>query len=133
MQCCDCQLTKHDVRMRLSGMAADMVPVLSTYHTDLVRAMSASMAHDRSLVTHAVVSIVSMWPTAQQAQSSKEVLLLEELQSLLELMTPADFGSLRVRMALTPLLQQCIRSEHCRIAQRVAEFWTRSACVLTLQ
>lgn len=60
---------------------------------------------------------------------SQEVLLLNELETLLELCTPEQFGSSSVRITVTPLLAVCICNEHSRVAQRALQMWKSAACV----
>ena len=55
----------------------------------------------------------------------QEVLLLNELESLLELTTAEQFGSMTLRITLTPLLVQCIQNEHSRVAQRCLQLFKR--------
>lgn len=51
--------------------------------------------------------------------------MLNELESLLELTTAEQFGSMTLRITLTPLLVQCIQNEHSRVAQRCLQMWKR--------
>ncbi|KAK3269097.1 hypothetical protein CYMTET_22438, partial [Cymbomonas tetramitiformis] len=95
-------------------------PIIAQYHPPLVNCMLAMVEKEPSLGIMMVRGITKAWPTAWQANSLKEMLLLDEAEQLFGKMaslgTAADAAA--AVMAFVPSLLSTAESENGRVAER---------------
>jgi hypothetical protein len=87
----------------------ETTPVLSLYHESLVHCMLCLLRARPVWLLVALPPLLGAWPEPREGLSSKEVLLLHELERLLELAPPAQRPA--VSLAAAPVLARCISSD----------------------
>jgi len=94
------------------------VPTLAVFHQQLSYCVTQFVDKDPELAIPVLRGLIRFWPLAN---SSKEVLFLNELEELLELTQPEHF-----RIILDPLFHQLSRaigSPHFQVAERALFIW----------
>lgn len=124
-------------------MMNELSPVVSAYHEALVyvliqflekEAATGTPEDGSSLCETIMTRILLGWPTAQSANSPKEVLLLHECEKILEYCRADSTGSSptqdapssqfhRIIDAFLPYIIQCISSYNHRVAERALQLW----------
>eukprot|EP00163_Fabomonas_tropica_P003198 TRINITY_DN1267_c0_g3_i2.p1 TRINITY_DN1267_c0_g3~~TRINITY_DN1267_c0_g3_i2.p1 ORF type:complete len:855 (-),score=181.86 TRINITY_DN1267_c0_g3_i2:72-2636(-) len=100
-------------------MLNDTEAVLSLYHKELMACEVALVKVDPRASEGVLMSILKHWP---KANSTKEALLLSELESIMEL-TPSDI----LKKHLVPLWTQiatCMASQNFRASERALMMWS---------
>jgi serine/threonine-protein phosphatase 2A regulatory subunit B' len=97
---------------------------LPSYHVQLSFCITQFVEKEPELATDVVLGLVRHWPITH---SRKEVLLLNELEELLELTQPDDFGP--VIEVLFQRIALCIESPHFQVAERALFFWNNEYIV----
>jgi serine/threonine protein kinase len=107
----------------MPGSAMDGQPLLAAYHTQLVQCQLLFDDHHPGFVVEAVGYVLRHWPEAKAGVSSKEVLLLHELDTLLERAGPDGFAELGSVLVLR--LVKCISGAFAQLAQRALQMWKK--------
>lgn len=89
-------------------MRFDQVPVLQSYHEDLVHCMitmlTPSPPPSAHMLPDMLTGVLAIWPDRFASNTPKQVLLLHEMEMLLERCTADDFKAVKeVFMVSTPL------------------------------
>eukprot|EP01129_Flabellula_baltica_P001737 TRINITY_DN11663_c0_g1_i2.p1 TRINITY_DN11663_c0_g1~~TRINITY_DN11663_c0_g1_i2.p1 ORF type:complete len:664 (-),score=119.10 TRINITY_DN11663_c0_g1_i2:29-2020(-) len=104
-----------------NGMLDDITCVLDSFHEDLVYVMVSYVIIDPLTVHNIITRVLEAFPSTQNANTSKEVLLLHELEKLLEYCDRALFKS--IFEDVFEKLKNCTASLNFRLAQRALLFW----------
>lgn len=107
----------------MPGSAVDGQPLLAQYHNQLVRCLTLFDDHQSGLAGQAADYILRHWPDAKSGVSSKEVLLIHELDTLLERTDDDNFTQLA--QALIHRLVRCITGAFAQLAQRALQMWKK--------
>ena len=100
-------------------MVDDRTPLLSLYHKPLCLALAALVECSPEGSTELLRALVAHWPSAANANSSKEVLLLHEIEMLLEHCPPETMGEARLRdLVLDTITSSFQGSKNFRVAER---------------
>ena len=108
----------------------ETTPVLSLYHESLVHCMLCLLRARPEWLLAALPPLMGAWPEPREGLSSKEVLLLHELERLLELAPPAQRPA--VSLAAAPVLARCISSDNSRVAERALTIFASDGARATL-
>ncbi|KOO33573.1 camp-dependent protein kinase catalytic subunit isoform [Chrysochromulina tobinii] len=108
----------------------ETTPVLSLYHESLVHCMLCLLRARPEWLLAALPPLLGAWPEPREGLSSKEVLLLHELERLLELASPAQRPA--VSLAAAPVLARCISSDNSRVAERALTIFASDGARATL-
>eukprot|EP00047_Mylnosiga_fluctuans_P005283 m.239583 g.239583 ORF g.239583 m.239583 type:complete len:602 (+) comp13499_c0_seq1:51-1856(+) len=101
---------------------------LGPYHPQLAYCIVQFLEKDRSLAGPVLRGLFNMWP---RTNSSKEVMLLNELEEIIDMMQPNDFESLR--HDFFHQLARCISSKHFQVAERALYFWNNDHVLQMIQ
>jgi len=91
---------------------------LQTFHQQLSYCITQFIDKDNSLSLSIIGGLIKFWPLTS---SSKEVLLLNELEEIIEI-TP----SAQIVQFVQPVFQQlarCVQNQHFQVAERALFFW----------
>jgi serine/threonine-protein phosphatase 2A regulatory subunit B' len=91
---------------------------LTVYHPQLSYCISQYVEKDPDTIVTIVTGLVRYWPWSC---SSKQVLLLNELEEIMELCRGDQLT--RVQDQLFQLLALCLNSEHFQVVERALYFW----------
>ncbi|CAM9104545.1 unnamed protein product [Discosporangium mesarthrocarpum] len=94
----------------------DQIPLLGTYHEELVKCMVPFFERQPSLAEVAISAVVDAWPGDFQSNTPKEVLLLHELSMLLRYVPVEGLGC--VSSMVTPKICGSLRLENSRVVER---------------
>ena len=108
-----------------AGRLDSTTPAISLYHESLCHCTLLILRAHRNLLPSAVSYLLSIWPTPRDGNSSKEVLLLHELESWLELATSSNQDD--VSKAIAPIIARSISSDNSRIAERALTILAEAA------
>lgn len=91
---------------------------VSTYHQQLSYCITQFVEKDSKLADTVISGLLKYWPVSN---SSKEILLLGELEEVLEATQASDF-----QLCMVPLFRQigrCLSSSHFQVAERTLLLW----------
>ncbi|KAJ1550148.1 Serine/threonine-protein phosphatase 2A 56 kDa regulatory subunit delta isoform, partial [Nowakowskiella sp. JEL0078] len=91
---------------------------LTLYHPQLAYCVVQFLEKDPALTVEVVCGLLRYWP---KVNSPKEVMFLNEIEEILDVVEPQEFGKIQV-----PLFQQisrCVSSPHFQVAERALYFW----------
>mmetsp|Transcript_5150 Transcript_5150/g.15714 ORF Transcript_5150/g.15714 Transcript_5150/m.15714 type:complete len:571 (+) Transcript_5150:208-1920(+) len=91
---------------------------MSVYHPQLAYCVVQFLEKEPELTSRVLNALFKLWP---KVNSSKEVLLLNELEEILDVIEPEEFE--KVHVSLFTKLAQCIGSAHFQVAERALYFW----------
>lgn len=91
---------------------------LILFHAQLAYCVVQFLEKDASLTCPVVQGILKYWP---QTCSAKEVMFLSEIEEILDIMEPIQFGL--VKNELFHQLAKCVASPHFQVAERALYFW----------
>nr|CAB3265109.1 serine/threonine-protein phosphatase 2A 56 kDa regulatory subunit epsilon isoform-like [Phallusia mammillata] len=91
---------------------------LSMFHAQLAYCVVQFIEKDSSLTQPVIQGILKYWP---QTCSSKEVMFLGELEEILDVIDPTQFGN--VQPDIFHQLSKCVASPHFQVAERALYFW----------
>jgi len=100
------------------------VKSLSLYHPQLAYCVVQFLEKDSNLTEEVLLGLLKYWP---KVHSGKEVMFLNEVEEVLDVIDPAEFGKIQV-----PLFQQlarCINSQHFQVAERALYYWNNEYIV----
>jgi serine/threonine-protein phosphatase 2A regulatory subunit B' len=97
---------------------------LSMYHNQLAYCVTQFVEKDPKLAEMVIRGLLKFWP---QTNSQKEQLFLSELEEVLELTQPQEFG--RVMDPLFRQLIRCVNSSHFQVAERALFLWNNEYLV----
>eukprot|EP00802_Teleaulax_amphioxeia_P015309 Tamp_15396.p1 GENE.Tamp_15396~~Tamp_15396.p1 ORF type:complete len:480 (+),score=95.13 Tamp_15396:119-1441(+) len=111
----DCLLLLHEP----NTMIDDRTPLLELFHKPLCLALVAFVECAPQVATELLRAVVSYWPTSASANSSKEVLLLHEIELVLEHCPPEALADLTLRNLLIDTMTSSFEgSKNFRVAER---------------
>jgi len=91
---------------------------LQTFHQQLSYCITQFIDKDNSLSLAIIGGLIKFWPLVS---SSKEVLLLNELEEIIEITPPAQ-----IVQFVEPIFEQlarCVQNQHFQVAERALFFW----------
>jgi|EP00945_MAST-04E_sp_MAST-4E-sp1_P003426 serine/threonine-protein phosphatase 2A regulatory subunit B' len=88
------------------------------YHPVLSYCMSQYVNKEQRFAIQIVEGILKCWP---QGNSDKEMLFLNELEEVIEVLSPSTFASIEVK--LYQRIASCIRGEHFQVSERALHMW----------
>eukprot|EP00039_Didymoeca_costata_P018607 m.334175 g.334175 ORF g.334175 m.334175 type:complete len:560 (-) comp17306_c0_seq1:90-1769(-) len=91
---------------------------VQTYHPQLAYCIVQFLEKEPALTEDVIKGILRQWP---KVNSPKEVLLLNEIDEILEVVEPEEFG--KIMVALFEKLSDCISSPHFQVSERALYFW----------
>ena len=91
---------------------------LYLYHPQLTYCIIQFLEKDSALTESVVQGILRLWP---KTCSSKEVMLLNELEEILDVIDPPQF--VKIQTFLFTRVSQCVKSPHFQVAERALYFW----------
>lgn len=94
------------------------VKSLSMYHPQLAYCIVQFLEKDANLTEEVVNGLLKYWP---KVNSTKEVMFLNEVEDIFEVMDPAEFAKVQVR--LFTQLAKSVASPHFQVAERALYFW----------
>jgi len=104
----------------LPGKLSHRKPLLQIVHQPLVRAIHAFLEKNRHLYGKAIRSLIGSWPSRSAGNTPKEVLLITELSTLLQLgnsgTIPVELTKMEVAMVVSRLAG-CIGSPNSLVSQ----------------
>jgi serine/threonine-protein phosphatase 2A regulatory subunit B' len=89
-----------------------------SYHPVLSYCMSQYVNKEQRFAVQIVEGILKCWP---QGSSEKEMLFLNELEEVIEVLSPATFALIEEK--LYDRIARCIRGEHFQVAERALHMW----------
>ncbi|GAA6062460.1 hypothetical protein JCM10212_005363 [Sporobolomyces blumeae] len=97
---------------------------LALYHPQLAYCVVQFLEKDASLTKDVVDGLLRYWP---KVNSPKEVMFLNEVEEILDVIEPAEFQKIMVR--LFQQLAQCVSSQHFQVAERALYYWNNEYIV----
>ncbi|KAI6648912.1 Protein PP2a_WBT-like [Oopsacas minuta] len=91
---------------------------LYLYHPQLTYCIIQFLEKDSTLTESVVQGILRLWP---RTCSSKEVMLLNELEEILDVIDPSQF--VKIQALLFTRISQCVQSPHFQVSERALYFW----------
>ncbi|KAJ4455590.1 putative AGC protein kinase [Paratrimastix pyriformis] len=110
-----------------SAFFDDMVPVLSLYDRDLSRCLVEYLKKEPELGGPVIDYLLDAWPDTANANSAKEALLLNQLETVIGL-TPPEVLQTRVQEVFTRIAS-CSASLNFRVAERALTLWNNEVFV----
>ena len=102
-----------------STMVDDRTPLLELFHKPLCLALVAFVEFAPQVATGLLRAVVTYWPTAASANSSKEVLLLHEVEMILDHCPPEALADISLRNLLVDTITSSFEgSKNFRVAER---------------
>ncbi|ORY78449.1 phosphatase 2A regulatory B subunit-domain-containing protein [Leucosporidium creatinivorum] len=97
---------------------------LALYHPQLAYCVVQFLEKDASLTQDVVDGLLKYWP---KVNSPKEVMFLNEVEEILDVIEPAEFQKVMVR--LFTQLSRCVSSQHFQVAERALYYWNNEYIV----
>ncbi|GAA5958122.1 hypothetical protein JCM3765_002822 [Sporobolomyces pararoseus] len=97
---------------------------LALYHPQLAYCVVQFLEKDASLTKDVVEGLLRYWP---KVNSPKEVMFLNEVEEILDVIEPAEFQKIMVK--LFQQLAQCVSSQHFQVAERALYYWNNEYIV----
>jgi len=94
------------------------------YHQQLAYCVTQFVEKEPTLAEAVLRALLRFWPLTN---SQKEVLFLGELEEILEITQPAEFG--KVVQPLFRQIARCLNSSHFQVAERSLFLWNNEAIV----
>eukprot|EP00118_Oscarella_pearsei_P004418 m.18860 g.18860 ORF g.18860 m.18860 type:complete len:491 (+) comp27740_c0_seq3:297-1769(+) len=91
---------------------------LARYHSQLTYCVVQYIGKEPPLALPVIMGLIKYWP---KTNSGKEVLFLGELEEVLEVTKPKEFGS--IQETLFKQLARCVSSTHFQVAERALLLW----------
>ena len=111
----DCLMPIHSS----NSMVDDVTPLLSLIHKPLCHCLVAFLEADPTCAANLLRILVSYWPPVSSSNSSKEVLLLHELELLLDHCRPEALEDCQLRDLISDLIISSFEgTKNFRVAQR---------------
>ena len=88
------------------------------FHPVLSYCMSQYVNKEQRFAVAVVEGILKCWP---QGNSEKEMLFLNELEEIIEVLSPATFAQIEAK--LYKQIARCISGEHFQVAERALHMW----------
>jgi serine/threonine-protein phosphatase 2A regulatory subunit B' len=88
------------------------------FHPVLSYCMSQYVNKEQRFAVAIVEGILKCWP---QGNSEKEMLFLNELEEIIEVLSPATFAEIEAK--LYKQIARCISGEHFQVAERALHMW----------
>ena len=127
------ELKPHDVHFfrscllplhRLPGKLSHMSPTLSLVHEPMVQCIDRILAVDETLASSCLAYLLDAWPGPKMGNTPKEVLLLNELETVLERIASAqDLDRDELLEKLLSQMDISLSSEHSTVCQRTLVLW----------
>ena len=109
---------EHKQFLEKSLIPLHKVKNLSAFHQQLSYCMSQYVEKDPRVAEPIIHGLLRYWPVTS---TSKEVLFLNELEEILELTQPLEFG--RIEPSLFRRVIACVTSPHFQVAERALFLW----------
>ena len=109
---------EHKQFLEKSLIPLHKVKTLASFHQQLSYCMSQYVEKDPRVAEPIIMGLLRFWPISS---TSKEVLLLNELEEILELTQPLEFT--RVEKFLFKRVIACVTSPHFQVAERALFLW----------
>ncbi|BGP53682.1 serine/threonine-protein phosphatase 2A 56 kDa regulatory subunit delta isoform [Rhodotorula sphaerocarpa] len=100
------------------------VKSLALYHPQLAYCVVQFLEKDASLTRDVVDGLLKYWP---KVNSPKEVMFLNEVEEILDVIEPAEFQKVMVK--LFAQLSRCVSSQHFQVAERALYYWNNEYIV----
>ncbi|BGP22600.1 hypothetical protein Rt10032_c08g3469 [Rhodotorula toruloides] len=97
---------------------------LALYHPQLAYCVVQFLEKDASLTCQVVEGLLKYWP---KVNSPKEVMFLNEAEEILDVIEPAEFQKIMVK--LFSQLSRCVSSQHFQVAERALYYWNNEYIV----
>ncbi|GJN88799.1 hypothetical protein Rhopal_001769-T1 [Rhodotorula paludigena] len=97
---------------------------LALYHPQLAYCVVQFLEKDASLTRDVVDGLLKYWP---KVNSPKEVMFLNEVEEILDVIEPAEFQKIMVK--LFQQLARCVSSQHFQVAERALYYWNNEYIV----
>ncbi|BGP37729.1 serine/threonine-protein phosphatase 2A 56 kDa regulatory subunit delta isoform [Rhodotorula kratochvilovae] len=97
---------------------------LALYHPQLAYCVVQFLEKDASLTREVVDGLLKYWP---KVNSPKEVMFLNEVEEILDVIEPAEFTKIMVK--LFQQLARCVSSQHFQVAERALYYWNNEYIV----
>ncbi|GAA5868664.1 hypothetical protein JCM1840_004349 [Sporobolomyces johnsonii] len=97
---------------------------LALYHPQLAYCVVQFLEKDASLTKDVVEGLLKYWP---KVNSPKEVMFLNEVEEILDVIEPAEFQKIMVK--LFQQLAACVSSQHFQVAERALYYWNNEYIV----
>ncbi|BGP13665.1 hypothetical protein JCM10213_002233 [Rhodosporidiobolus nylandii] len=97
---------------------------LALYHPQLAYCVVQFLEKDASLTKDVVEGLLKYWP---KVNSPKEVMFLNEVEEILDVIEPAEFQKIQVK--LFTQLARCVSSQHFQVAERALYYWNNEYIV----
>ncbi|SCV69259.1 BQ2448_2279 [Microbotryum intermedium] len=97
---------------------------LALYHPQLAYCVVQFLEKDASLTQEVVEGLLKYWP---KVNSPKEVMFLNEVEEILDVIEPAEFQKIMVK--LFSQLSRCVSSQHFQVAERALYYWNNEYIV----
>nr|CAB3265108.1 serine/threonine-protein phosphatase 2A 56 kDa regulatory subunit gamma isoform [Phallusia mammillata] len=91
---------------------------LTVYHPQLAYCVVQFLEKDSTLTKPVIDGLLKFWP---KVHSPKEVMFLNELEEILDVIEPSEFG--KIMIPLFKKLAQCVSSSHFQVAERALYYW----------
>merc|ERR1719191_2487452 len=115
---------EHKVFLERSLIPLHKVKFLGTYHQQLSYCMMQYVEKDPRLSESIIEGLLRIWAVTT---ASKEVLLINEVEEILEYIQTAEFGRLSVK--LFTRIAKCMKSAHFQVAERALFIWNNDEIV----
>ncbi|CAD7952132.1 unnamed protein product, partial [Amoebophrya sp. A25] len=100
------------------------IPLLKMYHTPLVRLLDRwCEAEPDYFVAETLKACVKHWPVSTEANTAKEVLLLQEMRRIAERSPSAAYFTETVTPVLLPRIAACLKSLNAQVVECALLFW----------
>ncbi|KWU45009.1 protein phosphatase 2A regulatory B subunit [Rhodotorula sp. JG-1b] len=100
------------------------VKSLALYHPQLAYCVVQFLEKDASLTRDVVDGLLKYWP---KVNSPKEVMFLNEVEEILDVIEPAEFQKIMVKLFVQ--LSRCVSSQHFQVAERALYYWNNEYIV----
>ncbi|POY70207.1 hypothetical protein BMF94_6790 [Rhodotorula taiwanensis] len=100
------------------------VKSLALYHPQLAYCVVQFLEKDASLTRDVVDGLLKYWP---KVNSPKEVMFLNEVEEILDVIEPAEFQKIMVKLFMQ--LSRCVSSQHFQVAERALYYWNNEYIV----
>ncbi|GAA5861681.1 hypothetical protein JCM8547_000703 [Rhodosporidiobolus lusitaniae] len=97
---------------------------LALYHPQLAYCVVQFLEKDASLTKDVVEGLLRYWP---KVNSPKEVMFLNEVEEILDVIEPAEFQKVMVKLFMQ--LARCVSSQHFQVAERALYYWNNEYIV----
>lgn len=101
---------------------------LGPYHPQLAYCIVQFLEKDRALAGPVLRALFHVWP---RTNSSKEVMLLNELEEIVDMMQAHEFDDIHTEFFHQ--LSRCIASPHFQVAERALYFWNNDHILQLMQ